>query len=208
MDKIYQWDTKQGYIAVRNALLNGYVVLADSDTVVGLLALCSCQGFGHLNAIKERQDKPYIIVVGSLAQAWEYAIAPQDPGIKRLIHCWPGPLTLLLYKNTDNIHYIPQSYKKVALRIPDHEPLRQLADACGGLFSTSANKTGMPTPERIELVDSSIKEQVACIMQSEEKNLVPQASTILDCTVDPVKVIREGAYPIEILKRIYGKSFA
>jgi L-threonylcarbamoyladenylate synthase len=205
MNKIYQWNQCGSYQIAQKILMQGQVVLADSDTVLGLLARCTAEGYALLDRIKNRSDKPYIILVGSLDQVWEYANKSIQSEILRLVSYWPAPLTLIFEKREDSPHYIPHPYKKVALRIPNHAPLRQLALEFGGLFSTSANKTGKPTPHTIAEVDSDIIAQVGCIIQNEQSGMQP--STILDCTTDPVTLIREGAYPIEKLEHIYGRSF-
>jgi L-threonylcarbamoyladenylate synthase len=205
MPKNYRWETIASKAELTSLLRSGNVVLGDSDTVIGLLAAYTQEGLQALDAIKERRNKPYLILVGSVEQAQQLALFPPDAGVIKLISCWPGPLTLIFKARPASIACIQSSDCTVALRIPAHEPLRHLAYACGGLFSTSANKTGLPVPERIEEVDPAIMDKVCCIVRNSENgahNALP--STILDCTMNPVRLVREGAYSLEYLENIYG----
>jgi L-threonylcarbamoyladenylate synthase len=206
MPKNYRWETIAFTTELPSLLRSGNVVLGDSDTVIGLLAAYTQEGLHALDAIKERRNKPYLILVGSVEQAQELAIFPADAGVTKLISCWPAPLTLIFKARPNSIACMQSSDCTVALRIPAHEPLRRLAYACGGLFSTSANKTGLPVPERIEEVDPEIMAKICCIVRNNDDgapNSLP--STILDCTVSPVKLVREGAYSLKCLENIYGR---
>jgi L-threonylcarbamoyladenylate synthase len=210
MQKVYTWGTPEGEYAVRSALSAGLAVLGDSDTVMGLFAPCNEAGLNLLDTIKGRRNKPYLIVVSSVEQAQQCAIFPRDEGVLRLIACWPAALTLIFKAHPDVPQEIQSPDQTVALRMPDHEQLQKLAQEYGGLFSTSANKTGMPVPDSIEDVDPAIQAIVGCIIgnkksASGQETVLP--STILDCTQDPVRVVRKGAYPIKVLEQSYGKPF-
>jgi L-threonylcarbamoyladenylate synthase len=209
MPKNYRWETIASKAELPSLLRSGNVVLGDSDTVIGLLAAYTQEGLQALDAIKERRNKPYLILVGSVEQAQELAIFPEDAGVAKLISCWPGPLTLIFKARPDSLACMQSSDCTVALRIPAHESLRRLAYACGGLFSTSANKTSLPVPERIEDVDPAIMAKVCCIVRNSDDtahNALP--STILDCTASPVKLVREGAYSLKYLETIYGRPLS
>jgi L-threonylcarbamoyladenylate synthase len=210
MHQIYTWDSSEGLNAAQAAFNAGLAIVGDSDTVLGLFAPCSRAGIDLLDLIKGRREKPYLILVGSVEQVWELAEQPSDPDCMRLLACWPGPLTLIFTARPDVPDYMQSVNHTIAVRIPDHEALQTLALRCGGLFSTSANKTGMPVPESVERVDAGILAMVSCVVRNgtqNKENVPKQPSTILDCTGDVVRVVRTGAYPIDALATIYGKSF-
>lgn len=93
----------------------------------------------------------------------------------------------------------------IGLRVPDYIGLQQLLAGCEGLFSTSANKAGEPIPLSFDEIDPDITKQVAAIVgdYSDNGSQTAVPSTILDCSGDTIRVVREGAYPIEtIFKKI------
>ncbi len=96
----------------------------------------------------------------------------------------------------------------VALRVPDHAGLQSVMKKVGPLFSTSANRKGYPTPATLDAVDQTILDNVDLIIADKKTTpKEPVPSTILDCTGDEIKVIREGAYPIEELETIAIQRF-
>lgn len=167
------------------------VILSTTDTVVGLLALADKQGYQALNALKGRENKPYIVLVGSLEALADVVKLPLAPAVQALVCvCWPGPVTLVLPAKPGLPSCIC-SDGTIGVRLPAHEGLRYLAGECGPLFSTSANLAGMPVPKTIAGVHPAILNAVSLIITDEHEGEV--ASTVLDCTHDPIKVLREGA---------------
>ena len=90
--------------------------------------------------------------------------------------------------------------------MPNHAGLLSLLQHVPALFSTSANKSGQPVPTTIEALDVDILSSVAYIIndgeQGEAASTVP--STILDCTGEVIRVVREGAYSIERIEQETG----
>jgi len=199
------WD-KNGTISLLEvSLTNNKVILGGSDTVVGLLAQVSIEGKLALDKIKIRENKPYIILINAIDKLNNFISQDINPNLQRLIEsCWPGPLTLIFNSNK-NIFYLNQV--TVAIRVPNHQGLLKLLKFFPGIFSTSANLSGQPVPKSIEEVDVKILEKVDYIVENKQKypTLIP--STILDCTGQTIKVVREGAYDIKELEKIYGEPF-
>ena len=91
---------------------------------------------------------------------------------------------------------------RIALRVPDHAGLQKLLTHFTGLFSTSANISGNPIPRTINEVDERIVKQVSCaVIDKKEKPVALLSSTIIDCSGEPIVVVRKGAYPIDELKK-------
>lgn len=210
MKRLYSWDEPNFRNVFINCIKEGKVALADSDTVLGLFAAVTDEGVQALDAIKTRRDKPYLILIGKKEDWRRYAQVPNDQATLLLIEaCWPGPLTLILPMRADMPDYVGSIHRTVAIRMPAHAELCAIADACGGVFSTSANKAGLPIPTVLEEVDNDIKQSVCCIgLSSESKKQEVLPSTILDCTGEGVRVIRPGAYPVDELEQFYGKPLS
>src|SRR5688500_3341667 len=83
---------------LKRTLKNGEVVLAEGDTVLGLLADVCEQGYTKLDAIKNRSNKPYLILVSDYKKALNLIEVCDDQLIqieKMMKVCWPGPVTLI-----------------------------------------------------------------------------------------------------------------
>ena len=92
----------------------------------------------------------------------------------------------------------------VALRCPRHEGLLGILAHFDGLFSTSANKSGLPVAKTYQELDHDLLHDVDYVVL--DRDLAPNdvPSTIIDVTSSEVKVIRPGAYPVEKLERLCG----
>src|SRR5260221_9427494 len=195
------WDNQATIDYLQKELHKGGVVLAEGDTVLGLLADVSEKGRTQLDSIKSRSKKPYLILVATTQKALDFI----EIDAKKLFQteklmdkCWPGPVTLIFKAKTDIAPYAQSADGTVALRVPDHAGLQQLLPHFDGLFSTSANNSGQPVPATVEAVDSSILDAVACVVMNDnqKKTATTLPSTIIDCTGDGLVVVRQGAFDI------------
>src|ERR1700722_34926 len=147
MSKILSWHDENTLEKVRDLLAQNQVILCSTDTVLGLLAPATRQGYEQLDTIKQRTKKPYLILIGSADALPKFIDQPLTFHIEKLINsCWPGPLTLIFKANPLLPHFVTGGAETVALRVPDHVQLRQLAAQFHGLFSTSANVANQPVP--------------------------------------------------------------
>ena len=88
----------------------------------------------------------------------------------------------------------------------NHEGLLRVLQHFDGLFSTSANKTGQPTPLSLEQVDSEVLAMADfCVGEPVGAGTV-LPSTILDCSGDVIKMVREGAFSRQKLEMLSGFS--
>ena len=180
------------------SLQKGKVLVGTSDTVLGLFAIPSLAGFNTLNDIKGRQNKPYLLIIGSIDHALSYVDQQYHKTILALMQaCWPGPVTLILPAKDSVPDYMKSEQGSIALRYPQHEGLQVVLKKIPALFSTSANRAGGAIPHRAQDIDPIIR--AACpymVLDAQEKAdpvlLLP--STIIDCTAVPYKIVREGAF--------------
>jgi L-threonylcarbamoyladenylate synthase len=197
--KIY-WGSPQSKQALAAAFAQNKAVLAESDTVWGLLIPAVSAGAKELDGLKYRRDKPYLVLMGSLEAVEQVAHFPPNGSYELAKKAWPGPLTLLLplLRVSQSLTcFVGQATEIIGIRVPDHEPLRQAAAQYGGLFSTSANISGEPVPTRLEDIPASIRAEVGAIIYN-DPNYTPhtQPSTIVDCSGETLKIIRHGAYKV------------
>lgn len=164
------------------ALANGELVAFPTDTVYGLAA-----GHDHVRKLYVAKDRPKekrIPVLLSDVMNLE-ASALVTPAARALAAAfWPGPLTLVL---------VAPRRGTMAFRVPDHAVARRLIAASGGgLPVTSANRSGQPDARSAEEVIAQLDGRIALVLDG-GRTTGSVASTIVDCTSDQLKVIREGA---------------
>jgi len=205
------WTSSDDVFRIIQLLKKNKIILGTSDTVFGLLAPLTAKGFDSLNSIKGRYEKPYLVLIGDREKVNLYAELPLSRSVQSLINkCWPGPLTLILNAKKNCPPFLQSKHGTIGLRMPDHLGLLSVLHDFDGLFSTSANKAGEPVPSSIDNVDSDVIRQCAAIVldrpgHGNSSEVCP--STILNCTSDEIKVVREGAYAINELEEIAGAKF-
>ena len=114
--------------------------------------------------------------------------------------CWPGPITLIFKAKATVPHGVKSPEGNVAMRVPDHKGLLQLLEHFDALYSTSANISGKPIPITIDQVEESIVQAVAGMVLNEHSSRLHLPSTIIDCTGEKIKIVRQGAFAVEKLK--------
>ena len=211
LKKSLLWNKDQDIDQIAHSLLQGCVVVGTSDTVLGLLANTTQLGFNTLSAIKQRNHKPYIILIDNIDKLKHFAQDSVTDSVHKLLQtCWPGPLTVLLTAKHGLPDFLQSEDGKIALRIPKHAGLLKLLANFEGLFSTSANLAGEHVPALASELNIEIVNKIDLVIldhynQSSIVGALP--STILDLSTGDVKLIRAGAYAREILEQIYGSSF-
>ena len=164
------------------ALSRGELVAFPTDTVYGLSA-----GQEHVRKLYGAKDRPKdkrIPVLLSDTGNLE-ASAIVTPAARALAQrFWPGPLTIVL---------VAPRRGTLAFRVPDHALARRLIAASGGgLPVTSANRSGEPDARTAEEVMAQLDGRIALVLDG-GRTPGGLASTIVDCTGEHVKILREGA---------------
>ncbi|TET36143.1 Sua5/YciO/YrdC/YwlC family protein [Candidatus Dependentiae bacterium] len=194
------WQDKTIVDEIVTIVQKNQIVAGTSDTIIGLIAPLTQKGFDTLNRLKERSDKPYLVLVAHKEQADQFTDALKKEPLKTVVeNCWPGPLTLIVSAKDSVPSFATSASKAIALRVPNHPGLQEIASRMGGIFSTSANPANQPVPQTIDELDPTIKYSVALLIDDHNETK-KNPSTILDCTGNTVKIIREGAYTKEILR--------
>jgi L-threonylcarbamoyladenylate synthase len=117
---------------------------------------------------------------------------------------WPGPLTLLLSASRTMSPLISARTGRIAVRISSHPVAAMLAEAVGGLIiSTSANISGDAACRHLGEIPPVLLDGVDVVISGGELK-GRQPSTIVDLTVNPPRLIREGAIPWREIRRALG----
>ena len=174
------------------ALKRGEAVIFPTETVYGLgVSVEAAASPEALYDLKERdRGKPVSWLVGGVDGAHVPDLA------RRLARAyWPGPLTLIVEASDA----VPAAFRSAAgsigLRMPDNDTALELIEAVGcPLATTSANISGLQAPGSFDALDPRLAARVGVVMADDrdgDKSGI--ASTVVDCTVDPPRIVRAGA---------------
>ncbi len=191
------------------ALLDGQLVVFPTETVYGVAALA--QDEAAVWALYQAKSRPDHMAMPVMVASPEMvpAIAQPRPGFWALTeHFWPGPLTIILAINPPmpGVVALPEIVTAggdtVGLRIPDHPfvlELLHLIDA--PLAVTSANRSGQPPARTAEEALRQLEGQVRYVVDG---GPTPggNPSTILDLTLDPPRILRQGPIAPSDIARI------
>ncbi|MGH2542804.1 MAG: L-threonylcarbamoyladenylate synthase, partial [Ardenticatenaceae bacterium] len=112
---------------------------------------------------------------------------------------WPGALTIVLKAASHLPSILTASGETVAVRLPDSRVARVLAGGLGHpLAVTSANLSGHANCRTAEEVFQQIGTRLPLIL---DEGITPGAlaSTVLDLTPSPPRILREGPITREML---------
>lgn len=173
-------------------LESGGIVAFPTDTVYGIgtsafnneavLSLFEAKGRSRMQAVP--------VLISSMAQIDTVTTGLSDLARSLAEKYWPGPITLVLSKNTNLAEAVSPS-DTVGVRMPKHEFAKSLLDAVGLLAVTSANITGHKSLSGANEVFQAMKGKIELVIDGgKTPGQVP--STVVDCTGMKPVIIREG----------------
>lgn len=172
----------------------GGCVVLPTDTVYGVAALAALPGAaGRLFAAKDRaEDHPLAVLVSGVDQVLPLVASPSADARQAMARHWPGPLTLVLHRAPEaRALALGGDPATIGVRCPDHAFVRALAARVGPIATTSANRTGEPTPETAHEAARSLAVAPELVVDGGPAGGV--ASTVVDATAQPWRVLRVGA---------------
>lgn len=205
------WHDSDTISTLISSLSSGEISVVSTDTILGFLASLSSENCFNLNMIKGRDsDKNYLIVCESMSKVEKFIQKESlsDNALNLLSQCWPGEVTAIFKANGSLPGFLVSQGKTIAIRCPKHQGLRSVLQHFDGLFSTSANRAGMPFAKTVDELDDALLSEIAYIVLNSEKQAGDQKpSTIIDLSDEKergeIKVVREGSCSITQLARWY-----
>ena len=177
-------------------LNNNGVISVPTDTVFGICAKINSKiAYDKLIKIKKRpENKAFPVMCAKENQINEIAIVNKTA--QRLIQKFmPGPITLVLKKNKNLPNYITNGKDTIAIRMATSEILKELILKVNSpLFMTSANQSGKNECKNLEEIEASCPLLDGML---EGKVLYSKSSTIVDCSSENFKILREGPITLE-----------
>ncbi len=193
-------DRDRGIAAAVQAVKRGDLVVFPTDTLYGIGADAFTKYAVRtlLNAKGRSRQVPPPVLVGS--QHTLGSLVGLLPQVARdLVEAfWPGALTIVV-KHAPSLEWdIGDTQGTVAVRMPMHPVALEVLRQTGPMAVSSANRTGAPPAATAEDARDQLGFAVSVYLEAGE--LPPSlASTIVDITTDPPRVLRAGAIPMEKL---------
>jgi len=141
-------------------------------------------------------SKPFHVVVSDLQMAEEFAYI-SDSAIKLAKYFLPGPLTLVLSRKATISDLLVAGLPTVGIRIPNNQICLELVRKANvPLTNTTANVNGGTNPYAIDEVTISGNDMTQVDLILDQGSLpLRSPSTMIDLSVSPPKIIREGPIP-------------
>ncbi len=175
-------------------LAAGGVAAVPTETFYGLAAdPRSSAGVGRIRSLKRRDaSMPLLVLFAARPDLDVLGVAAPEAVLDRFLAIWPAALTVVLGLRAP----IPASLgaPTLGLRMPAHESLRRLLAIAGPITGTSANRSGEPPCVEADEVARLFAGEIDVLVDG-GRTPGGEASTVLDATVDPVRVLRAGAFP-------------
>ncbi len=177
---------------LREILADGGAVVLPTETVYGLFAKAMDErAVNHVYELKNRpRDKAMNLNVASYEDILSYS-KEQPDYLKKIYDAFlPGPLTIILKANDQVPKWINSGLATVGFRLPAHPVTRELIQAEGPLIGPSANKSGMASGRYFDQIREQFDFQVTGYQDDDA--LLGLDSTILDLSVTPARILRQG----------------
>ncbi len=204
--KIIRADARAARERALQLLRAGELIALPTDTVYGIAA-------DGLNAVAIEKifvakgrpsDKAIPLLLGDARDVETLVIAAPPLAHALMEKFWPGSLTIVLHAREIIPSVLRAKGDTVALRVPAHPLVRELARELGHpLAATSANLSGGPNPTSAGEVEAQLGGRIPLILDggSTSSNL---ASTVIDLTTDPPRVLRVGALSLAEIEKVLG----
>ena len=208
--QIYKIDSKavdhQKMEEAAQLIRSGELVAFPTETVYGLGAdALNPQASKKIYAAKGRpSDNPLIVHIARFEDLEEIAKEVPQEAKKLADAFWPGPLTMIVYKNEKVPYETTGGMDTVAIRMPDHPAALELIRQSGCLIAApSANTSGRPSPTFAEHVAEDLGGRIPMILDGGEVGIGIE-STIIDLTEKIPMILRPGYITKEMLEAVIG----
>lgn len=178
-------------------LRSGGVVAHPTETCYGFAVAVlqgDPRGLERLYVLKKMdRTKPISLLVEDMEEAMQYGVL--NDRVRAMVAVfWPGPLTVIVPRTAQVPAFLNPGCETIAMRVPSCPVSLALVRAAGSVTTTSANIFSLASPYSVDgilqqFVDSHFQPDLIL-----DGGVLPfvQPSTIIDTTVVPWKIVREG----------------
>ncbi len=171
----------------------GGLVAVPTETFYGLAAdPTNPLGVERVYAFKRRgAGQALPVLIGAREQLEALGVAAEPRSLDRFFGIWPAALTVVFPLRSP----IPASAGalSLAVRLPAHDGLRTLLARIGPLTGTSLNRSGQAPCEEPAEVERLFSAEIDVLVDG-GRTPGGSATTLVDATVEPPRVLRAGAF--------------
>jgi len=162
-----------------------YALAVDADNSVAVELVMRCKG--------RAATEPLPVLGGTLEDLTGLGVRLDDPALAPAMAAWPAALTVVAPLSRPVASALGMS--TLAVRVPDHEPLRRLLEELGRTVTgTSANRSGEPPATTVGEVSSLLTGFPAVVIH-DERMPGGAPSTIVAVEQGGLVVLRQGRFP-------------
>ena len=189
-------------------IASGELVAFPTETVYGLGAdALHPEASKKIYAAKGRpSDNPLIVHICKFEELESIAKLVPPQARKLADAFWPGPLTMIVWKNDKVPYETTGGMDTVAIRMPDHPIALKLIEQSGCLIAApSANTSGKPSPTEAAHVALDLDGKIPMILDGGPVGIGIE-STIIDLTEDMPMILRPGYITQQMLEDVLGEE--
>jgi len=178
---------------LRELLGHGGVAALPTETFYGLAADPRSEaGVRRICAMKGRDDvKALPVLFGTRAHLERLGIDAPAGVLDAYFQIWPAPLTVVFAIRQPIA--ASRGLKKLGVRLPSDRRLRSLLQNLGPVTGTSVNRSGSPPLDDPDAVEALFRRDIDWLVDG-GRTPGGKPSTVVDATVVPPAVLREGAH--------------
>jgi L-threonylcarbamoyladenylate synthase len=195
-------DLDAGLEMAGNIISDGGAVAFPTESFYGLgVDATNEKAIQRLFAIKRRKsDHPVLILIASREMLDQYVDHVPNVANTLIREFWPGGLTMVFEAGLKTPRSLTAGTGKIGVRLSSHPIATGLAQRMGlPITGTSANVSSEPACINADEVSRSLGSTVDLILDGGETE-GGKGSTILDVTVEPPRILREGMVSREDLR--------
>lgn len=199
---------KSSIFKAANIIRTGGVVAYPTETFYGLgVDALNVVAIEKIYRIKKRDPSRPILVVIEKENHLRELVSDIPLGTKELMgKFWPGPLTIIFNASSKVPDILTGNTGTIGIRITSHPVARRLLQAVGvPITATSANISGQAAATSALGVLRTFGDKVDLILDGGDTKVM-KGSTVVDITVDPPRIIREGVIPPEEIQKYLTSS--
>jgi len=184
---------------ITECLRDGGVVIYPTDTIYGL----GCDIYQHkaverIARIKQTKvnKNQMSFICKDLSDLSKFTKSISTPLYRTLKSHLPGPFTFILPASKEVPKILQTKKNTIGLRVPDNTICQTLLAELGNpILSTSLPGEMVEEYTDPEEMNANFKDLVDIIVDGGIGRMVP--STVVDCTEEPYKILRQGAGQLE-----------
>jgi L-threonylcarbamoyladenylate synthase len=179
----------------------GGTLIFPTDTVYGIG--CDPENSGAVAEIfrlkRRPADKPLAVHIASPEVASRFARTLTRCARRIIDSFWPGPIAIVVERAARIAEPAALHGATISLRCPDDAACAAILRACGPIAATSANLSGTPAFDG-DIADlATLPDATLAIITGPTR--LRQESTVVDCTTDVPRILREGAVDAASIER-------